>query len=125
MFSVSKYICNRILRSTILSDKPSIEIVRHADPILEEGVGSIMLTCVADSNPPSTITWSKKGEYSNKQNTEMIMFDPVVREDGGTYTCQAENSVGWSEERSEDVDVLCKNMIQNIYNYMTVYYSHP
>ena len=83
-----------------------------------------MLTCVADSNPPSTITWSKKGEYSNKQNTEMIMFDPVGREDGGTYTCQAENSVGWSEERSEDVDVLCKNMIQNIYNYMTVCYSH-
>ena len=83
-----------------------------------------MLTCVADSNPPATITWSKIGEYSTMQNTDVLMFDPVLRGDGGTYICQAENSVGRSEEKSEDVDVLCKDINISISNYITMYYSH-
>ena len=99
------------------ADKPRVKIVREADEILEEGRSTVSLTCEADGNPAPRVFWRKYGgnprnpgqdpsdvkEYKTKQE-----FDPVTRQNSGTYVCQAENSVGLSDEVTSDVDVLCK-----------------
>ena len=80
------------------------------DPVLEEGKGSVSLTCTSESNPPARISWSKVGEESSQQYAEVLKFAPVTRKDAGTYTCLAENTVGKSAEEHADVDVLCRCM---------------
>ena len=77
-------------------------------PVLEEGSGSVSLTCISESNPPAQVMWSKVGENSSPQYKEMLELNPVTRQHAGTYICQAENSVGRSDEERADVDILCK-----------------
>ena len=97
---------------TIL-DKPTVQIGRVATPVLEEGSGSVSLTCRAESNPPATVWWRKMGEEEELTEEAVLEFNPVRREDTGTYVCQAENSVGRSEEEKSVVDVLCKSIDDN------------
>ena len=91
-----------------IADKPSVRIARVASRILEDGSGSITLTCISESNPPARVMWSKVGEDSGPQYKEALQFNPVTRQQAGTYVCQAENSVGRSEEERTEVDVMCK-----------------
>ena len=37
-----------------------------------------------------------------------IELKPVTRKDGGTYLCQAENSIGLSNEEPAEIDVQCE-----------------
>lgn len=39
---------------------------------------------------------------------ETLQLRPVGRRDAGLYTCQAQNSVGTSEQLSVQLDVKCK-----------------
>lgn len=39
---------------------------------------------------------------------ESLQLRPVGRRDAGVYTCQAQNSVGQSEQLSVQLDVKCK-----------------
>ena len=107
MFSVSK--CpDGSLVDLLVPDQPSVRIARVATPVLEAGSGSVSLTCIAESNPPATVIWSREGEDSDLQEEAVLQFNPVRREDGGRYLCRAENSVGRSEEESSVLDILCK-----------------
>ena len=89
-------------------DIPSVRIARVATSVIQDGSGSISLTCIADSNPPAKVFWSKDGEDSELQAKSLLQFNPVHRQDAGTYLCWAENSVGRSEEERSIVDVLCR-----------------
>jgi len=86
--------------------KPSVRIARVSSPVLEEGSGSVTLTCISESNPPARVMWSKLGENTSPEFKDMLQFNPVMRKHAGTYICQAENSVGRSEEEQTDVDIL-------------------
>ena len=85
-----------------------MRIARVATPVLEAGSGSVSLTCIAESNPPATVIWSREGEDSDLQEEAVLQFNPVRREDGGRYLCRAENIAGRSEEESSVLDILCK-----------------
>jgi len=91
--------------------KPSVHIHRVAAPILEDKIGSITLTCISESNPPARVMWSKMGDESGPQYKEVLEFNPLTRKHAGTYTCQAENSVGRSVEEKTVVDVLYSPII--------------
>ena len=88
--------------------KPKVTVTRQSDDVLEEGRSSVSLTCSADANPPARIFWRKYGTSEVRQFVETLEFSPVSRKDSGTYVCQAENSIGSSNEEAAEVDVLCK-----------------
>ena len=90
-------------------DKPTVTIERHTSSELEDGQGSLTLTCMSKSNPPGRTLWYKKGESaSSPQYKEQLVFDPITKQQAGDYVCAAENSVGRSEEAVTSVQVLCK-----------------
>lgn len=78
---------------------------------MEEGRGTVALTCLSDANPPGRVFWRKfsRGE-EQRQYLDVLEFDPVKRKDSGTYICQGENSIGLSNEEPVEIDVLCKSM---------------
>ena len=92
----------------ISSDAPSVTIERHTSSVLEDGRGSITLTCMSQSNPPGRIMWYKKGDSGTPQFKEQLVFDPISKQQAGDYVCAAENSVGRSREAVTTVEVLCK-----------------
>ena len=79
------------------------------DDFLAEGKSTLSLRCESDANPPGRVFWKKfTGGEEERQYVESMEFDPVRRKDSGTYICQAENSIGLSNEETVEVDVLCK-----------------
>ena len=68
----------------------------------------MVLRCVADANPPAKIVWKRAGRSDIVSLEETLQFRPVGRRDTGTYTCQAQNTVGASEPLSVQIDVKCK-----------------
>ena len=95
---------------SIFLDKPVVRISRDSDDILEEGRSRAKISCVSDANPPGRVFWRKyaRGEQE-RQYVEELEFDPVMRKDSGTYICQAENSIGVSNEEPVEINVLCKH----------------
>ena len=91
-----------------LADKPTVSIARVDTPVLEDGVGSVTLTCNSQANPPARASWHKMGDKEGKKYPEELQMNPVRREQAGVYICQAENSVGRSEPEQTEVLVLCK-----------------
>ena len=39
---------------------------------------------------------------------DTLELKPVTRKDSGTYLCQAENSIGLSNEEPAEIDVQCE-----------------
>ena len=97
-----------------LPDKPKVSIVRSGDDVFEEGRSSVTLRCVADANPPGRVFWRKYGPTTGgnqeeaRQYVDTLELKPVTRKDGGTYLCQAENSIGLSNEEPAEIDVQCE-----------------
>lgn len=91
-----------------ITDKPIVSVSRTTDEMLEEGRSSVTLECQADANPPARIFWKKMGPAEQRQYTERLEFNPVMRKDSGSYICQAENSLGLSNEEPAEIDVLCE-----------------
>ena len=96
------------------ADKPKVSIVRSGDDVFEEGRSSVTLRCVADANPPGRVFWRKYGPTTGgnqeeaRQYVDTLELKPVTRKDGGTYLCQAENSIGLSNEEPAEIDVQCE-----------------
>ena len=85
-----------------------VSVIRSSDDVLEEGRSSAAVKCVSDANPPARVFWRKHRGDDQRQYVESLEFSPVMRKDSGTYLCQAENSIGLSQEEPVDIDVLCK-----------------
>ena len=90
----------------IIIDIPAVSIARVDSEVLEDGVGSTILTCNSHANPPATVSWHKVGDKESMQDTAIIKMNPIKREQAGVYICQAENSVGKSEPEETEVEVL-------------------
>jgi len=89
--------------------KPSVKIVRvDGGSVLEDGISSLSLSCISESNPPAQVMWSRKGAGvdTTPQYTEVLEFKPITRGQAGPYLCSAENSVGRSSTEQTIVDVL-------------------
>ncbi|GIY25111.1 hemicentin-1 [Caerostris extrusa] len=80
------------------------------------------IECFVDSNPPPTITWYKNDKIINFadhalikviEDGKVLQFLKTTPEDGGDYTCIAENSVG-KTEKSFKVDVFVPPIIENV-----------
>jgi len=102
---------NELLVSVDVMYKPIVTITREdSDDQLEEGVGHVKLTCNVNSNPGSSIVWSRldtrTGQHNTVHNGEQLMLKPVRRENAGTYICTASNSVGQSDPGQTVIDVL-------------------
>ena len=75
---------------------------------LEEGKDNLILRCEADANPPASIVWRRAGRSEIASLSESLQLRPVGRRDSGLYTCQAQNSVGTSDQLSVQLDIKCK-----------------
>ncbi len=103
----------------LFADKPEVSISRLSDDVLEEDHGSVTLRCLSDSNPRGRVFWRKYGggghnpdDGDARQYVETLEFAPVRRKDSGTYICQAENTIGLSNEKATELDVLCEYHLQ-------------
>ncbi|XP_070081007.1 sialic acid-binding Ig-like lectin 14 [Equus caballus] len=64
-------------------------------PVLEGQ--SLRLVCVADSNPPATMSWSREGKAlspSQPSAPGVLELPQVGAGDGGEFTCRAQNPLG-------------------------------
>uniref|UniRef100_A0A1B0B5M4 Ig-like domain-containing protein n=1 Tax=Glossina palpalis gambiensis TaxID=67801 RepID=A0A1B0B5M4_9MUSC len=84
---------------------PTIRLIGSPEIDLEEDKDALVLRCVADANPPASIVWRRAGRSEIASLQETLQLRPVGRRDAGLYTCQAQNSVGTSEQLSVQLDV--------------------
>ncbi|XP_047189918.1 B-cell receptor CD22-like isoform X3 [Scophthalmus maximus] len=68
-----------------VSVSPSGEIVEGS---------SVTLTCSSDANPPADYTWYKENEDSRKASAQIFTIADVRVENGGNYSCFAQNTQG-------------------------------
>ena len=88
---------------------PNVTVVSSSAAALVEGADSVILTCTADSNPPPTYLWVRKGGPQGEVGRGPVLtISPVDRTDIDTYSCIASNSLGSSQPRAVSVDVHCK-----------------
>lgn len=89
-------------------DAPTVKLLGSPQIDLEEGKDSIVLRCEADANPPASIVWRRAGRSEIASLTETLQLRPVGRRDSGLYSCQAQNSVGTSDQLTLQLDIKCK-----------------
>jgi len=56
-----------------------VTVTRQASDVLEEGKGTITMTCQADANPPARVFWRKYGGTDESQYVETIEYSPVMK----------------------------------------------
>ncbi|XP_055363947.1 B-cell receptor CD22-like [Betta splendens] len=72
-------------------DVPSVSVVSSGEIV--EG-SSVTLTCSSDANPAANYTWYKEDEQAPKASGQNFTISDVRAEDGGKYSCEAQNSRG-------------------------------
>ena len=66
---------------------------------------SVNLTCRADGNPKSTVTWTKDSNIINSS------FTVGGKSDEGLYVCTADNGIGTASSKSVFITVECKSKL--------------
>ena len=99
------------MKDDTFSVPPSVQITRVSSPQLQEGVGSLSLTCTAKGNPAPSVFWVKEENDRNPIEKKVLELKPVRKEDSGNYFCFANNSLGRSEAKKTSVDVLYSPVI--------------
>ena len=82
--------------------------------VLEHNVGSISLTCSAQSNPPAQMMWLEESSGEIVQYGEMLEFSPVLKQHQGSYHCLAQNKVGNSSFETFHLNVVYPPVIESI-----------
>ncbi|KAM4750106.1 sialoadhesin-like [Anableps anableps] len=70
---------------------PSVTVTPSGE--IMEG-SSVTLTCSSDANPAANYTWYKEGEESPKASVLNFTITNIMVQDGGNYSCEAQNSRG-------------------------------
>ena len=77
--------------------------------VLEAGVGSLSLSCEAESNPAAgQVMWLDVDTGDVLTYSPKLEFSPVLRRHARQYGCVASNEVGNSSMVTYTLDVLCK-----------------
>ena len=66
-----------MIPTIVFIDGPVVSISSVTSEVLEHNVGSISLTCSADSNPPSEVMWIDGASGNILQYGDMLQFTPV------------------------------------------------
>ena len=79
--------------------------------MVESDPGTISLTCSADGNPASTITWRRV--FNNGSDSDLLFTGNLYvinsnRNNAGRYRCKADNSIGSAINQTIRVTVNCK-----------------
>ena len=69
---------SKLILLFLFSDKPKVTVTRQVSDVVEEGKGSITMTCSADANPPARIFWRKYDGTDESQFVETLSFNPVI-----------------------------------------------
>ncbi|KAF2368170.1 CD80-like immunoglobulin C2-set [Trinorchestia longiramus] len=88
---------------------PTVTLRGAPETDLEEGLDSVSLRCVADSNPPANIIWRKIGKQDVFSFDKKVEFLPVSRKHSARYSCEANNAMGTSAPVSVSIDVKCES----------------
>ncbi|XP_039591708.1 hemicentin-1 isoform X2 [Polypterus senegalus] len=99
------YTC--IANNTIGESSRTVNLIVHTHPAIMDLLGDValnkgqrlLLTCAASGIPTPTITWAFNNniipaQYESANGHSELLIERVNKEDSGTYTCIAENSVG-------------------------------
>jgi hypothetical protein len=54
-----------------------VTVLRQASDVLEEGKGTISMTCTATANPPARVFWRKYDGTDENTFQETMEFKPV------------------------------------------------
>ncbi|NXW52027.1 CD22 protein, partial [Nyctiprogne leucopyga] len=78
--------------------------VTPASPVWEGW--QVTLNCHVSSNPPaSNYSWSLEGQILPHQHMAQVFLRPTKATDGGSYSCQATNSLGTSKSLPTTLEV--------------------
>ena len=98
---------NSPLTSTI-SDLGTVSISSVSSSQLQDGVGTLSLSCTADASPSAQVMWVRTDTEEVVQYGPVLEFSPVLKQHNGRYSCTAWNSVGNSTSEPYLLNVLCK-----------------
>ncbi|XP_022603168.1 hemicentin-1 [Seriola dumerili] len=99
------YTC--IATNAVGQDSQTVTLSVHTHPVFTELLADValnkgerlLLTCGVSGIPPPRITWALNNNiipvhYDHMNGRSELVIEKVSKEDSGTYTCVAENSVG-------------------------------
>ncbi|XP_041648005.1 hemicentin-1 [Cheilinus undulatus] len=99
------YTC--VATNEVGQDSQTVTLSVHTHPVFTELLGDValnkgerlLLTCGVSGIPPPKITWAFNNNiipvhYDHMNGHSELVIERVSKDDSGTYTCVAENSVG-------------------------------
>lgn len=109
LFVCANYYLDELKHQNIfVSVKPEVEVQKNlpADVFKEGDV--LSLSChVKKSNPlPYSYSWYKDGKNIGSSQSKYLKY--IQPDDGGSYTCIAENIVGTGQSLPVQISVQCK-----------------
>ena len=97
-----------LLSPDIVSDLGPVSISSVSSPVLEDGQGTLSLSCIAPANPPAQLMWVSNDTGEVVQYGSVLQFSPVLKQQSGSYYCSARNPAGNSSSEQYHLNVLCK-----------------
>ena len=102
--------CSKEFHPGYSADPPSL-ITKAKDEVVLEGGPPISLTCTADGEPATNITWTKPS--ANGSDSDVLFTGeqfnlPNNRTSDGTYRCKASNGIGSDVNHTVKVVVNCE-----------------
>lgn len=108
-FSATKYYnsTHAIKSTNLFSDAPCIVSIFYSSDNgdMQEGNGSIKITCYADCNPECDEYFIHHNDRRYQTKEKRIIKD---RTNSGLYKCEALNSLGRSVSNTTNISIHCK-----------------
>ena len=102
-----------------ISDAPTLNLRGPSSIEVNEGDNVTFVCRGVGGNPPANVTWYKDGvqiSETKQENNTLNLYD-VNGTDRGNYTCAAQSypTEAFKDEKSRELIVLCKYMIEPIF----------